>query len=104
MPLVADWHCLAHARICKRHLVAMQAQAVYKRIHSDQMTGSIIRDLEILGLVDPMKKETTNNVVEAQSYIHEVSFQKELLSNECSVDNKSNRTFLPQRPLPVAMT
>ena len=54
----------------------MQAQAIYKRIHSDQMTGSTIRDLEILGLVNPMKKETINNVVEAQSYIHEVSHQK----------------------------
>ena len=75
-PLVADWHCLAHARTCKRHLVAMQTQAIYKRIHSDQMTGSIIRDLEILGLVNPMKKETINNVVEGQSYIHEVSHQK----------------------------
>ena len=66
MPLVADWHCLAHARICKQHLVAMQTQAIYKRIHSDQMTGSVICDLEILGLVNPMKKETINNVVEAQ--------------------------------------
>ena len=76
VPLVADWHCLAHARTCKRHLVAMQAQAIYKRIHSDQMTGRIIRDLEILGLVDPLRKKTINNVVEAQSYIHEASFQK----------------------------
>ena len=40
------------------------------------MSGSIICDLEIFGLVDPMKKETISNVVEAQSYIHEASFQK----------------------------